>query len=111
MQETYEKGMLKSNYLRQCLSLCTIHKAVVSENLTLINSGTPVVYVDNSLFNVSMFNGMISIFCDVNVINQSARAKLMQLTQNLNMFVTKQGRTQDFLARGAHGQWGTNNYI
>ena len=93
MQETYEKGMLKSNYLRQCLSqtliqelglggeeLCTIHKAVVSENLTLINSGTPVVYVDNYLFNVSMFNGMISIFCNVNVINQSARAKLMQLT-------------------------------
>lgn len=57
-----EKGKLTSNLLKQCLSqmiieeigldgeeLCTIHKAVVSENSTLINSGTPVVYLDNSL--------------------------------------------------------------
>ena len=29
----------------------------------------------------------------------------------INYLIMQQGRTQDFLARGAHGQWGSNNYI
>ncbi len=56
----YVKGKLQSKMLNQCLpaaiiektghtgeDLCIEFHAVVSENLTLVNSETPVVYVDN----------------------------------------------------------------
>ena len=62
-KEKRKKEKLTSNPLKQCLSqtlieeigldgkeMCTIHKAVVSENSTLINSGTPELYMRTILF-------------------------------------------------------------